>query len=167
MPAAHTRDLGKRLKNYFPLARIGSSDKLHYVDDYRYSPGLALCNRPIHQASWILATQDPRNAEICKVCASRDYPTEAEWFDFNTCTDCGNYTFGDAANFIRFPVWEMAYPGYGSSIGVGTARPCVGCFENRLGRQLIPEDFYKAVEADSSQSDRLQSRIRGDRFEAS
>ena len=152
------------MKDYLPLARIGA--KLHYVDDYRYMPGLAICNREL-PLSASLRTQPSGGYDLCKVCASRDYPTEAEWLDFNTCTDCGNSTCGDAASFIRFPIWEMAYPGYGSGIGVGTSRPCVGCFENRLGRQLVPEDFYKAVEADSSQSGRLQSRIRGDRFEAS
>lgn len=146
------------MKDYLPLARIGA--RLHYVDDYRYMPGLAICNREL-PLSANLRAQPSDGYELCKVCESRDYPTEAEWYQHHTCTDCGDYMFDESFCPIRPRTWELACPGYSSGVGVGSSRLCVGCLENRLDRELVSEDFLKGTEPEPFQSERLQARIRG------
>lgn len=150
------------MKNYFPLASIGLSHKVHYVDDYRYYPGRTVCGRDV-QASAIFTTPTSPLVELFKACKTRDYPTESEWHEYHTCTDCGVSTIDESFMPIRQPIWEKAYPGYSSGVGVGSSRPCVECLEERLGRMLTPDDFLKGTLPVASQSARLRSRIIGDR----
>lgn len=79
------------------------------------------------------------------------------------CEDCGRATIGTRKApgewyMVHDQVWAQAgMEAFGGCL-------CVGCLEQRLGRQLVPADF-KDVEANDSRrmmhSDRLASRISG------
>jgi len=115
--------------------------KAHYVDDYRYFPGRTLCGK--YLTTQRVHPSGSQTNDLCKICNHRKelYPDEDWWFDFQCCTDCGKFSFNENAFLIKTKIWEIAYPGYSSGVGVGNSRPCILCLEKRLGRMLSKSDF--------------------------
>lgn len=154
----------------FTLTTIGSGHAVHYVDDWRYNPGRTVCGRDLPHP-----IQEPgRGLPLCGVCdRNDDYPTQAQFWAYWTCTDCGidTWTLGEVHYQVTPSVWEAAYPGYNSEgIGVGDSRPCIGCLEKRLDRELTASDFtlsptscvangQKFHQLHGTESDRLADRI--------
>lgn len=71
------------------------------------------------------------------------------------CADCGTNT--NTINeyyMIHNHIWD--------SVAKFKEMLCIGCLENRLGRQLVPSDFTDAPinHGYFEQSERLKSRIR-------
>lgn len=147
----------------FPLAVIGTGSVVHYVDDYRSTPGRTLCGRAVE------GLREGRTLEsvehLCTPCARSEWPTRAEFEAYGRCTDCGIdcRAFGETAYTVRYRVWGQAYPGYNEEgIGVGDSRPCIGCLEDRLGRRLTPPDFYFIMDLDEAAryGIRISARLR-------
>lgn len=143
----------------FPTARLSNGSVAHYVDDYRYRPGRTLCGRTLTDHDHISTTLS--GVPACAVCERRDYPTQAEFRAYWTCTDCGvdTWALGETAYQIRHSVWELAYPGYAGGLGVGSSRPCIGCLERRLERALTVDDFLDPTEPQPELGDRINQRL--------
>lgn len=82
-----------------------------------------------------------------------------KWEPFR-CADC-DVNVGEIREYayaVHSSIWEKSGAGDGSSTYL-----CVGCLENRLGRELVPDDFDMVAinnRRPAQQSERLQSRIR-------
>jgi hypothetical protein len=73
----------------------------------------------------------------------------------NVCEGCGCCAI-DELYMLRDAVWDSA--------AFADEMLCVGCFERRLGRRLVPDDFYPDVPINYDRmSERLEAR-KGDRF---
>lgn len=124
----------------FRVARIGKGVCAHYVDDYRYQPARTICGK------WLAEFDEVRtelDLPLCNVCsrAGDGYPTEVEFREYHTCTECGADTRTLGEYTVRNHVWATAFPLYAAGVGVGSTRPCIGCLEERLGRSLSGDDF--------------------------
>lgn len=133
----------------FSTAKLAKRGAQHYVDDYRYSPGRTLCGRELPDDTEVTRTESgfalAQVFDLCVICASANYPTEAEWREFHRCTDCGVSTLESGADetpsFLRLPTLREA----GLQVDEeGFQRPtfCLDCFEDRLKRTLCQEDFH-------------------------
>src|SRR5581483_7432751 len=67
------------------------------------------------------------------------------------CLDCGKNTFehGDDWYFLRNRLWRQLVPREQRHGMI-----CRACVERRLGRQLMPDDFRKATDDESTPEDR-------------
>ncbi len=78
-----------------------------------------------------------------------------------TCGDCGvetNHQLSDSAEWYMVcrPIWQLA----------NSVNPvhilCIGCLENRIGRQLVPADFSDVplnILSGFERSERLRNRL--------
>jgi hypothetical protein len=72
------------------------------------------------------------------------------------CLDCSVDTLDiDEYYRLKTPVWLEANPADEGML-------CIGCVEERLGRQLIPKDFPQGSSDAPSGSARLRSRLTGE-----
>jgi hypothetical protein len=74
------------------------------------------------------------------------------------CADCEVNTFQEPVGISEYymvldPIWEEH--------GVGKGMLCIGCLENRMGRELTPADFneYPVNYGIFKQSDRFKNRV--------
>ena len=144
-------------KRDFLVAQIGQGTVAHYID-YRRQHKYSVCGVQLTETDKVVEKLD---IALCGRCANSRYPTEAEWREYNQCTDCGINVaeIGETAYHIRNRVWDIAYPGYSSGVGVGFSRPCIGCLEERLERTLTYEDFDMNWGANPRFSERLNNRL--------
>jgi hypothetical protein len=79
-------------------------------------------------------------------------------FDSVRCLDCDVDTFAiDEYYMVNDDVWTD------SGVGWTGGMLCIGCLEDRLGRQLVPGDFMDApINGRPPHSERLRARLRGD-----
>lgn len=72
------------------------------------------------------------------------------------CEDCtGNTSQMREHYFVRTELWTQVHPSKAGML-------CIGCFETRLGRKLVPSDFTSAHINDPKKyemSDRLRNRL--------
>lgn len=133
------------MKSYFPVVQIVSGGKYHYVDDYRnLNHSFTICSSKVIDGENALFPKKSPAWMMCQWCIKRanSYPTEKEFFEYHACTDCGfDVWFSGHGYGLKTAVWDLAYPGYSSGVGVGNSRPCYPCLESRLGRELVAEDF--------------------------
>ena len=74
----------------------------------------------------------------------------------NDCMDCGLDTLAmNEYYMVKKKIWKIVNPGVDGML-------CIGCLEDRLGRQLTAADFTKAPlnhNGKTVQSDRLINRL--------
>lgn len=71
------------------------------------------------------------------------------------CTDCQQDTLGEAY-MVTDSLWAA------SGLAPNGGKLCVGCLEQRIGRQLAPPDFKDVplnTAANRTRSERLKSRL--------
>lgn len=66
------------------------------------------------------------------------------------CDDCGMQTAPCEVYMVRDEVWAEAH---------GRGYLCIGCLENRLGRELVPDDFPPLPVNDDEECDTVRLRI--------
>jgi hypothetical protein len=72
--------------------------------------------------------------------------------DFS-CEDCGSDY--DEYYMVQSDIWKA------HGVNTGNGMLCIGCLEERMGRQLCRQDFYPSmkIDADANRSLRLQDRL--------
>ena len=100
--------------------------------------------------------QDVTIPQAIKV-LSNIIPEYLSWF----CLDCNEHT-GEINEYymVHDALWVVNVPEYHGMM-------CIGCFEDRLGRKLEPEDFTDCPlnQMKENKSDRLKNRLFGDKDE--
>lgn len=103
-----------------------------------------------------VSMEDDACLECCENCQDEDsFLTEEEEAPF-LCLDCNVSTLRIREYYmVQFKLWELIVPNNHHE-----GMLCIGCVENRLGRQLVSEDFIEApINYMQDKSERLLIRL--------